>query len=286
MKCILQITTNSNISGTKTLLHPLKNCYAVGEIVYMGPVTLNKDNLVNKAGMEIDIIPIKRSPCSSPQPRRPIKQNFRARSEMGFYTEKDIVEDTNSLPDLERVDKRAPKFKIEKGQIMSAVIKFNTDMLSRSYEMDSTSSSVYNSLQNISPFLRRQSDSITKGSLVNLVKEWMEKSSPFGSSENVRSLDTNSLADTNISIFDDDDSVEISYSDCGVTQNEPDVKPNNLLPDIFVFSDENVPSVILNSRNESSIKDELKDNVENGSLKKKDNKERSHEGNFSSLSCQ
>lgn len=225
----------------------------------MGPVTLNKDNLVNKAGIEVDVIPIKRSPCSSPQPRKaisPRKPKMRARSEMGFYTEKEI-EDTGSLPDLERIDKKFPKLELKKGKIMSAVLKFNDEMLSRSYENDSTSSSVYNSLTNLSPFLRRQSDIVTKGSLVNVVKDWMAKSSPFGSTENVKSVDTNSLADTNISIFDDDDveSLEISYSDCGAKDNDSKSELS-FLPDIQVYDDENVPIIFLYDDNNDSIRDD------------------------------
>lgn len=236
----------------------MKNVYyVVGEIVYMGPVTLNKDNLVNRAGIEIDIIPIRRSPSSSPQPRRPYKKlksplsKVRAKSEMGFYTERDI-EDTGSLPDLERIDKRFPKLAIKRGQIVTAVLKFNDDVLSKSYEMDSTSSSVYNSLSNLSPYLRRRSDTITKGSLVTVIKDWMEKSSPFGSTENVKSVDTNSLADTNVSIFDDDDvdSVEISYSDYGQT----DTKSDSYLPDIQVYDNENIPILFVYENKDENVK--------------------------------
>lgn len=234
----------------------------------MGPVTLNKDNLINKAGIEIDIIPIKRSPCSSPQPRRAIKNNTRARSEMGFYSEKEI-EDTNSLPDLERVEKKRPKFDIKRGKIMSAVQKFNDEV--RSYEVSSTSSSVYNSVHDLSPFLRRKSDSVTKGSLVNIVKDWMEKSSPFGSIENIRSVETNSLPDTNISVCDDDDSIEISFSDCGASQQ--DTKSDNVLPDIYIFDDENVPLIFLFDDNDN-------DHMKNNNMKKG-----SHEGNLCNLSC-
>lgn len=241
----------------------------------MGPVTLNKDNLVNRAGIEIDIIPIRRSPSSSPQPRRPYKKlspcnqvKIRAKSEMGFYPEREI-EDTGSLPDLERIDKRFPKLGIKKGKIMSAVIRFNDEMLAKSYEMDSTSSSVYNSLSNLSPYLRRRSETITKGSLVNVIKDWMEKSSPFGSTENVKSIDTNSLADTNVSIFDDDDidSMEISYSDCG-----PILENDSHLPDIQVYDDENLPVIFLYESNEN-----------NTGLLKNGNKEQCEKGNEGKL---
>lgn len=235
----------------------------------MGPVTLNKDNLVNKAGIEIDVIPIRRSP--SPQPRKPPKypvNKIRAKSEMGFYPEREI-DDTGSLPDLERIDKRIPKLGVNKrGRIMSAVIKFNDEMLSKSYEMSSTSSSVYNSLSNLSPFLRRQSDCVTKGSLVNAVKDWMAKSSPFGSTDNIRSVDTNSLADTNMSVFDDDDMESIEISDS---------KSENFVPDIQVYNDDNIPIMF--------ALDDLQSSNNNGHIKRL-NKEQckgSHEGKFSRL---
>lgn len=281
----------------------------------MGPVTLNKDNLVNKAGIQVDVIPIRRSPTPtpSPKPRRKGVPQIRARSDMGFYHDRDIppsplpkrrleknlrpqsasgyypeqrdslraksatgyypeqlfqdtlrpksatgfygkekslsprrsarfyleeFQDTYSLPDLERVESsKFVKFEIKKGQIMTAVMKFNEELLlSRSMGSSSSLSS---------------RESKRSGSLVNVVKDWMAKSSPFGSAENVKT-ETNSLADTNI--FDDDLTDSISLSDSVPRE----------LPDIYVF-DENVPLIFLFDDNDSSQREDLKNNITKGS---------------------
>ena len=80
----------------------------------MGPVTLNKDNLVNKAGVEVDVIPIMRSPCHTP---RPTKKNKRAKSALDFYEETSPPKefDRGSLPDLKRTSL--------KGSLISTVVR-------------------------------------------------------------------------------------------------------------------------------------------------------------------
>lgn len=211
----------------------------------MGPVTLNKDHLVNKAGIEVDVIPIKRSPCVSPAPKRKLQHKGRARSAMGFYHDKQ-VEERGSLPDLQSTGKAMDARQhrhVQKGAIMSAILKFEPSILKNTSATNSTSSLYYNALDADARFSRRKStESLTKGTVMSAVKDWMAKSTPFGSIENVRSTtDANSLADTTISIFDDDDidSIDMLSDHAGQSDGS---RSDNPIPDIHVYNGDDLAS--------------------------------------------
>lgn len=149
--------------------------FPVGEVVYLGPVTLNKDNLVNKAGVEVDVIPIMRSPCHTP---RPTKKNKRAKSAMDFYEgsspPKDF--DRGSLPDLKRTSL--------KGSLVSTIIELNPDrfLYGSTASLRSTASS---------------SSELSRGEIMNAVLDWLDKSNRTNES----SVETASIAssDSNLS---------------------------------------------------------------------------------------
>ncbi|KAG5895832.1 hypothetical protein JTB14_038262 [Gonioctena quinquepunctata] len=166
-----------------------------GEIVYMGPVKLNKGHLLNKAGIEVDVIPIMRSPCHSPKPRNKSK---RAKSAMSHYRDKDLKDDhSGSLPDL----KTSPL----RGSLLNTVVQMgprtflSTDSLSRDEHRMTRSLG--------------STESLPKGAIVGAVMNWLQKSSPFSSTDNIDKSSFGSIADvmeTSISIFDDDEMVEVS----------------------------------------------------------------------------
>lgn len=129
----------------------------------MAPVTLNKDNLVNKAGIEVDVIPIKRSPSHSP---RPTKKNKRAKSAMDFYEETSPPKeffDRGSLPDLKRTVS-------SKGSLVSTIIQLNPDrfLYGSNASLRSTASS---------------SSELSRGEIMNAVLDWLDKSVDSFSSE-------------------------------------------------------------------------------------------------------
>lgn len=189
----------------------------VGEIVYMGPVTLNKDSLINKAGIEVSVIPIMKSPCPSPQPHRK-KLYRRPHSEMGFRKEQIDPDDSGSLPDLKRSS--------QKGSLLDIIRKMNPETFLSN-----------ESLTNESRISKSSGSSnlISKGAIMNAVVDWLEKTSPFGSIEHLdqRSLATSTadFTDTSLSVFDDEDfdtSHDKSFS-----------KSEHVIPDIFIMSDDN-----------------------------------------------
>lgn len=161
----------------------------------MGPISLNKDNLVNKAGIEVEIIPVRRSPCPSPAPKRKDK---RARSELGFYTNDnvDIQSERGSLPDLLNIH--------QKGSITNTIMQLDPNRFlgrsSKSLSGDKMSRSL------------GSTELFPKGTVVNAVKNWLEKSNPFSSTE---CLETSALLDTGSS------SSEINLE----TENFTDKKP-------------------------------------------------------------
>lgn len=172
----------------------------------MGPVTLNKDNLVNKAGVEVDVIPIMRSPCASPKPKKK-KSTKRAKSEMGFHRKK-MEEDRGSLPDLQR-SKNIPI----KSSILGTIMHLTPErFLSRSLETGSTDSLVSSIIESTHSF--GSTESLSKGAITNAVVNWLQRSSPFASSENLEqhSCCTSMLdpMDTSVSIFDDEESIASS----------------------------------------------------------------------------
>ena len=195
----------------------------------MGPVTLNKDHLINKAGIEVDVIPIKRSPCTSPLPKKKLQNKGRARSAMGFYKEKQ-VEERGSLPDLQNTG----KVDVKKGSIMSAILKVQPDILKEKSPQSSTSSLYFNTFDTDQFGRRKSTESLTRGSVVSAVKEWMARSTPFGSTDNIRSTDAISLADT-ISIFDDDDNDSVDmYSDSACQLESESTKSDPHIPEIQI----------------------------------------------------
>lgn len=206
----------------------------------MGPVTLNKDHLINKAGIEVDVIPIKRSPCTSPLPKRKLENKDRAKSAMGFYKEKQ-VEERGSLPDLQNTGKVNDIKNIQKGSIMSAILKSNPNILKDTISSSSTNSVYFNAFDSNNSFKRRLStDSLTKGNVVSAVKEWMARSTPFGSTDNIRSTDAISLADTTNSIFDDDDNDSVDLQSESVYHLESESsKSDNHIPDILIYNENN-----------------------------------------------
>lgn len=186
----------------------------VGDIVYMGPVTLNKDSSINRAGIEVNVIPIMKSPCPSPQPK---KQTIyrRPHSELGFRRDRLDQDDNSSLPDL----KRSP----QKGSLLDTILKMNPDTFLSN-----------ESLNNDSKF-SRSSYAASKGSIMNAVADWLQKTSPFGSIEQIdqRSLATSfaDMTDTSISLFDDDDLEDSSHE-------KSFSKSDYAVPEIFVLPDE------------------------------------------------
>lgn len=190
----------------------------------MGPVSLNKDNLVNKAGVEVEVIPIMRSPCPSPKRK---KKSKRAKSEMGFYKDKRIVEDDRgSLPDL--------KFSPLKCSLVSTVIQMNPETFLSNESLPSGDHKMSRSLGS--------TESLPKGSITNAVVSWLQKSSPFSSTDNIdhQSI-TTSIPDTmdvSMSIFDEDDMLETS----GAFSEKSHGKSEHVIPDILV-SDEVSSSV-------------------------------------------
>lgn len=198
----------------------------------MGPVTLNKDNLVNKAGVEVDVIPIMRSPCASPKPKKK-KSTKRCKSEMGFHRKREKVEeDRGSLPDLQR-SKNIPI----KGSILGTIMHLTPErFLSRSLETGSTDSLVSSI---ISTHSFGSTESLSKGAITNAVTNWLRKSSPFASSENLEqhSCSTSMLdpLETSTSVFDDEESID-----------------SNSIPMIFVSEEEPKGS-------ENASKDKKKD---------------------------
>lgn len=189
----------------------------VGDIVYMGPVTLNKDSSINRAGIEVNVIPIMKSPCPSPQPKKK-KIYKRPHSELGFRKDTLDQDDNSSLPDL----KRPP----QKGSLLDTILKMKPDTFLSN-----------ESLNKDSRFSRSSGGSCaaSKGVIMNAVVDWLQKLSAFGSIEHLdqRSVGTSyaDITDTSISLFDDDEidssnEKSISRSDFAVT-------------DILVLPDDN-----------------------------------------------
>lgn len=183
----------------------------------MGPVTLNKDSSINKAGIEVNVIPIMKSPCPSPQPRRK-KILRRPHSELGFHRDKMDLDDSGSLPDLKRSS--------QKGSLLDTIIKLNPETFLSTESLDNDSK------------ISRSSGSscrMAKGAIMNAVVDWLDKASPFGSREilDQPSLGTSiaDITDTSLSIFDDDFD---SLFEKSISKSE--AAP---LPDILITSEDN-----------------------------------------------
>lgn len=105
--------------------------------------------------MEVNVIPIKRSPCHSPLPR---KKNNRAKSALNIYEShtKPIEFDRGSLPDLKQT------------RSISQIIRLNPDR----YLYGSTTSLNTNS-------------SSSKGEVVSAVLDWLDNISIASSDSNL-----------------------------------------------------------------------------------------------------
>ncbi|KAF5279400.1 hypothetical protein FQA39_LY05510 [Lamprigera yunnana] len=149
-----------------------------GEVIYMGPVNLNKDHVTNKAGIEVNVIPIMRSPYQSPTPVRKIK---RPHSELGYNTKK-VFEERGSLPDLYNSHSS-----YEKGSILHAILKKHpSSFLEQKSDLGSTQSLFGSSTEQRSPPKSVGStDSLSKGALTSAVMSWLSKASPFSSCESL-----------------------------------------------------------------------------------------------------
>lgn len=210
--------------------------------MYMGPVNLNKDTFINKAGIEVDVIPIMRTPSPSPKPKRKSK---RARSEMGFHRkQKALVDDSTSLPDLQR-SKAIPI----RGSLIETIIRLKPErFLSRSLETDSTDSLVSSILESEGRIAHSlgSTESLSKGAITNAVVNWLHKSSPFGSTDTLeRHSCCASIADTgdtNISVFDDEESMDSSglFSESGLFDSGS-LKTDTPIPAIYVSNNDGMP---------------------------------------------
>lgn len=218
---------------------------SVGEIVYMGPVNLNKDTFINKAGIEVDVIPIMRSPCASPKPIKKKKKNKRAKSEMGFHRRAvNKEEDYVSLPDLQRT----ASIPIH-GSLLETVKYLKPErFLSRSLETDSTDSLISSLLESEGHVAHSlgSTESLSKGALTNAVINWLQRSSPFGSTDNIeRQSCCASIPDnadiTSISMFDDEESIDSSglFSESVHIDTPSNKQDNQSIPSIYISDNEN-----------------------------------------------
>lgn len=203
----------------------------------MGPVNLNKDTLINKAGIEVDVIPIMRSPCPSPKPKK--KKSKRAKSEMGFHRKrKEKEEDRGSLPDLQR-SKAIPM----RGSILGTIMHLKPErFLSKSLETESTDS-LMSSLLESEDYIARSlgsTESLSKGAITNAVVNWLQKSSPFGSTDNIERhsccASLPDTMDTSMSIFDEEESMDSSGLHLESFDNSS--RQDNVIPSIYVTDNE------------------------------------------------
>lgn len=159
----------------------------------MGPVSLNRDHLVNKAGVEVDVIPIKRSPCPSPTPSPRIK---RPKSELGYRRHRDkFEEERGSLPNLFR-----SKPTYVKGVILDTILQRDPNtFLSKTPEAGSAESLVSSVMSNDQQRMARSlgsTDSLFKGALTTAVVNWLNNTSLAGSLEQLDHDSCASFADT------------------------------------------------------------------------------------------
>lgn len=153
----------------------------------MGPVNLNKDKLLNPSGMEVDVIPIMKSPASSPKVKKKNQQK-RAKSEMGFYkTSKLLVEDDRgSLPDIKSSST---------GSLYDTIVRMTPErFLGRQTSNESSLAS---------DVMSQSLDRLPPRNIAAAVNQWLEKSSPFSSTDNM----SVSLHDTG-SVLDEDWSLD------------------------------------------------------------------------------
>lgn len=180
----------------------------------MAPVTLNQHQNTNKAGIQVDVIPIMRSPCSSPKPRK--RDSKRAKSEMSFRKERTDV-DRGSLPDI-----FAPKLGLVDKILYMSPERFlnkntgSTESLAGSYSESAGKSA-------------ESDESLSKGVIMNAVVNWLQKSSPFNSTDNLisNSYPLSNQDNSNISLGDEEDFLS-----------ERSISRSDNLPDIFITDDD------------------------------------------------
>lgn len=143
---------------------------SAGEVVYMAPITLNKGHLVNKAGIQVDVIPIRRSTsCSTVR----VTEIRRTKSEMGYKANEEFEYDRWSLPDV------SLSRNYRKGDIMNTVIKRNpSTFLFRCSSGKTSNNSVPCSLLSLEIYnsLKKSYDSIYRRPVTDAFMKWMSKS--------------------------------------------------------------------------------------------------------------
>lgn len=207
----------------------------------MGPVTLNKDKLINPGGVEVDVIPIMKSPCSSPKP--PKKTTKRARSELGFYKSNRLMieDDRGSLPEL--------KTGSCSGSLYETIIHMRPERF-LGQSLHTSNESLASTQRSNEVFSRSlgSADSFPQRSIMGAVKQWLEKSSPCSSTDNI---DVHSLHETvdSASVLDEDDILELSgasFSD--------DRSNKSFVPNIIISEDQennNTTPSSIKSRNQN-----------------------------------
>lgn len=194
----------------------------------MGPVTLNKDSSVNRAGIEVNVIPIMKSPCPSPRPKKK-KIHRRPHSELGFHRDRFDQNDSGSLPDL----KGSP----QRNSLLDTILKMKPETFLSNESLNQSNRSSGGSY------------AMSKGSIMNAVAGWVEKASPFGSTEQLyqRSLGTSvvdiDITDTSLSLLEDDD-FDLSHEKTNNSKSE------YAIPDILILPDDTMTF----SARKSSIK--------------------------------
>lgn len=212
--------------------------FLVGEIIYMGPVNLNKGKFINPGGIEVDVIPIMKSPCSTPKPTK--KTNKRAKSELGFYKTRklEIEDDRGSLPDMKTSCTSS---------LYDTVLQMNPErFLGRSLRT-SNESFASTCTDRLSRSLG-STDSFPQRSIMGAVKQWLDKSTPFSSTDNIdnHSIST-SLHETidSVSVQDDEDIMDsVSFSDDRSLS-------KSFIPDIVISADQennNAKLVLIKNR--------------------------------------
>lgn len=158
----------------------------------MAPITLNKGHLVNKAGIEVDVIPIRRTPSPSPLFGTEMR---RTRSEMGYRIDEQLEDDRRSLPDV--VQSR----KYKKGDVMNTIMRRNpSSFLIGCSDEEMSNNSGASSILSISicSSLMESVESIPERPITSAIMRWMSKSS-FSSIDDIDregSLDSSIVFET------------------------------------------------------------------------------------------
>lgn len=183
------------------------------DVVYMAPVKFNKDQYVSKAGIEIDIIPIKKSPYSSPTfqrrpTRRPKSQNDHRRPiEVPEVPETTSTTNTYlraSLPDIfgSRLDSKVSPAR--------SAIYLPTEKLVSTFMTINQARGGGFSRDNLSETNTTSTDSLNqKGVVMNAVLTWLSQSSLF---EDDDPMLRSTSPCVNSMIFDEDSETDDGHS--------------------------------------------------------------------------